>query len=189
MRNILEYFEGLNGYHIFMYIVLSLTLFNSVRGEIKMFVNWITKKPLDDQKDELWRIDVTERINQVEGEIKEVRTGVSEISERLDESINQSIKHDDKLKYQLDDITSLFVDREINSIRSRILDFEARLLEGKPASKEKFDNIFDMYCQYEAILKKYNRKNGQVELAIEMIRNEYMKKWNDKNFAGCSETK
>jgi len=185
--NVFEYFEGKSGYEILMYFIVGLTALNFTVEQLKKFRSWVTKKPLDNQKDELWRNDVTERINEVEGEIKEVKDGVSEISGRLDESIKQSIKHDDKLQIQLNDITSLFVDREINSIRTRILDFEARLLEGKPASKEKFDNIFDMYCQYEAILKKYNRKNGQVELAIEMIRAEYMKRWNDKDFVDCSE--
>ena len=62
--------------------------------------------------------------------------------------------------------------------------FETRLLNGQSASKEKFDNVFDIFEHYEEILTKYNRENGQVKLAMELIEIKYKEMWSKGKFTG-----
>jgi hypothetical protein len=42
-----------------------------------------------------------------------------------------------------------------------------------PVSREAFNRIFKIYNEYEAILEKYEKTNGEVEVSIRIIRDAY----------------
>ena len=68
----------------------------------------------------------------------------------------------------------LTLDLYINSNRNRIIDFASKIAnENVAVSREEFNRIFKTYNDYEAILEKYNKTNGEVDVAICIIKDSY----------------
>lgn len=68
----------------------------------------------------------------------------------------------------------LTLDLYINVNRNRIIDFASKIAnENVAVSREEFNRIFKTYNDYEAILEKYNKTNGEVDVAICIIKDSY----------------
>ena len=85
-----------------------------------------------------------------------------------------SVKELTKFKDTLEVTKELTLDLYININRNRIIDFANQVVnEDIPVSREAFNRIFKVYDEYEEILKKYNKTNGEVEVSIRIIREAY----------------
>lgn len=74
------------------------------------------------------------------------------------------------LKDSLAATNELVLDLYINSNRNRIIDFASKIVkEDAPVSREEFNRIFKTYNEYEEILEKHNKTNGEVDIAIRII--------------------
>lgn len=79
-----------------------------------------------------------------------------------------------KFKESLEVTKELTLDLYININRNRIIDFANQVVnEDMPVSREAFNRIFKIYNEYEAILDKYGKTNGEVEVSIRIIRDAY----------------
>lgn len=79
-----------------------------------------------------------------------------------------------KFKDTLEATKELTLDLYININRNRIIDFAGKVInEDLTVSREEFNRIFKIYAEYEDILEKYNKTNGEVEVSIEIIREAY----------------
>lgn len=79
-----------------------------------------------------------------------------------------------KFKDTLEVTKELTLDLYINVNRNRIIDFANQVVNVDiPVSREAFNRIFKVYDEYEAILEKYNKTNGEVEVSIRIIRDAY----------------
>lgn len=79
-----------------------------------------------------------------------------------------------KFKDTLEVTKELTLDLYININRNRIIDFAGKVInEDITVSREEFNRIFKIYAEYEDILEKYNKTNGEVEVSIEIIREAY----------------
>ena len=68
----------------------------------------------------------------------------------------------------------LTLDLYININRNRIIDFASKIAnENAPVSREEFNRIFKTYHDYENILEKYNKTNGEVDIAMKIIEESY----------------
>ena len=68
----------------------------------------------------------------------------------------------------------LTLDLYINVNRNRIIDFASKIVnENVAVSREEFNRIFKIYNDYEDILKKYNKTNGEVDVAIRIVEEAY----------------
>lgn len=68
----------------------------------------------------------------------------------------------------------LTLDLYININRNRIIDFASKIAnENVSVSREEFNRIFKIHNDYEAILEKHNRTNGEVDIAIRIIEESY----------------
>lgn len=68
----------------------------------------------------------------------------------------------------------LTLDLYINVNRNRIIDFASKIAnEDVMVSREEFNRIFKIYNEYEDILHKYNKTNGEVDIAIRIIKESY----------------
>jgi hypothetical protein len=68
----------------------------------------------------------------------------------------------------------LTLDLYININRNRIIDFASKIANnGVIVSREEFNRIFKTYDDYEAILEKHNKTNGEVDIAISIIKDAY----------------
>ena len=79
-----------------------------------------------------------------------------------------------KFKDALEVTKELTLDLYINVNRNRIIDFAGKVInENAAVSREEFNRVFKIYNEYEAILKKYEKTNGEVDVSIRIIREAY----------------
>ena len=77
----------------------------------------------------------------------------------------------------------LTLDLYININRNRIIDFASKITNEKLAvSREEFNRIFKVHHDYEEILKKYNKTNGEVDIAIRIIEESYKEHMKNRSF-------
>ena len=68
----------------------------------------------------------------------------------------------------------LTLDLYININRNRIIDFASKIAnESVVVSREEFNRIFKTYKEYEEVLEKHNKTNGEVDIAISIIKDSY----------------
>lgn len=69
---------------------------------------------------------------------------------------------------------ALTLDLYINFNRNRIIDFASKVAnENVAVSREEFNRIFKVYNEYEEILQQHNKTNGEVDVAVRIIREAY----------------
>lgn len=66
----------------------------------------------------------------------------------------------------------------MKEIRKNILEFGDSVIAGKKFPKENFDDIFELYDEYETLIEKYHFKNGRVDNTIVLIKNIYLNEFN-----------
>lgn len=77
----------------------------------------------------------------------------------------------------------LTLDLYINVNRNRIIDFASKITnENLIVSREEFNRIFKVYHDYENILEKYNKTNGEVDVAYRIILESYEKHMKNHSF-------
>lgn len=85
-----------------------------------------------------------------------------------------SVKELTTFKDTLEVTKELTLDLYININRNRIIDFANQVVnEDISVSREAFNRIFKVYDEYEEILEKYGKTNGEVEVSIRIIREAY----------------
>lgn len=89
------------------------------------------------------------------------------------EDVRQSTIHDDMIKNELQNLSKMFIDMEIQDIRWNILNFCADLSNGKEFSRECYDYVFKLYDKYEKVLIDNGLTNGLIEQSIAYIREKY----------------
>lgn len=78
------------------------------------------------------------------------------------------------LKDALASTNELVLDLYINVNRNRIIDFAGKIAKDDiPVSREEFNRIFKTHREYEDILEKHNKTNGEVDIAIRIIEESY----------------
>ena len=77
----------------------------------------------------------------------------------------------------------LTLDLYINVNRNRIIDFASKIANEKCAvSREEFNRIFKVYNEYESILEKHGKTNGEVDIAYRIITESYEKHMMNRSF-------
>lgn len=78
------------------------------------------------------------------------------------------------LKDALASNNELTLDLYININRNRIIDFASKIANNTVVvSREEFNRIFKTYSEYEEILEKHDKTNGEVDIAISIIKDSY----------------
>ena len=117
------------------------------------------KKSLDDMNQHY----STDNINMRNEWIKHV----NECLTRYDHTISEIST---KLDKNNSDTLSLLIDNK----RSAIISFASAVIdEEKPVTKEQFNRVFRVYEEYEAMIAANGMTNGEVDIAIRIIRESY----------------
>ena len=95
------------------------------------------------------------------------------LQSKQNEDVRQSIVHDKRIKDDIQKLSKMFIDLEIQDIRWNILNFCSDLSNGKKFSSEYYDYVFKLYDKYEKMLKENDLTNGLVEQSISYIREKY----------------
>lgn len=101
---------------------------------------------------------------------------LSELSRQRDIDVDNSIRHDKAIREDLEKLTSMFIEKEIDDMRWEILDFASAICSSRSFSKEQYDHIFDQHTKYEKILEDNHMENGRVTTSMEVIRESYKDK-------------
>lgn len=113
--------------------------------------------------DDLNRHYSTDNIHMRDEWIKRVNTKL----EQYDISMAEL---DRKLDKNNSDTLSILIDNK----RNAIINFASLVIdENKPVTREQFNRIFKLYQEYEAIIQSNGMKNGEVDIAIRIIREAY----------------
>lgn len=95
------------------------------------------------------------------------------LQSKQNEDVRQSIVHDKRIKDDIQKLSKMFIDLEIQDIRWNILNFCSDLSNGKQFSSEYYDYVFKLYDKYEKMLNENDMTNGLVEQSISYIREKY----------------
>ena len=88
-----------------------------------------------------------------------------------------------ELKDALAANNALTLDLYININRNRIIDFASKIVnENIPVSREEFNRIFKTHREYEDVLAKHNKTNGEVDIAIRIIEESYAEHMKNHSF-------
>lgn len=96
-----------------------------------------------------------------------------EIQKELKDSIKNLIDGQQDRDEKINNLTDMFIDKEIDDYRYKILDFATSLSSGKKYNRESYDHILMLHKKYETVLKEHNMKNGLVDESIKYIQNSY----------------
>lgn len=92
------------------------------------------------------------------------------VNSKFDQYDASMAELDRKLDKNNSDTLSILVDNK----RNAIISFASMVIdETKPVTKEQFNRIFKLYEEYEAIISANGMTNGEVDIAIRIIREAY----------------
>ena len=87
------------------------------------------------------------------------------------------------LKDTLASSNELVLDLYINVNRNRIIDFAGKIAnDNAPVSREEFNRIFKTHSEYEGVLAKHNKTNGEVDIAMRIIEDSYANHMKNHSF-------
>ena len=96
-----------------------------------------------------------------------------EIQKELKDSIKILTDNQQKRDEKINNLTNMFVDKEIDDLRFKILDFASSISSGMKYNRESYDHILKIYGKYEQILEEHNMENGLVEESVKYIQSSY----------------
>lgn len=96
-----------------------------------------------------------------------------EIQKELKDSIKNLVDGQQDRDEKINNLTDMFVDKEIDDLRYKILNFASSISSGKKFNRESYDHILRIYGKYEKILEEHNMENGLVEESIKYIQGSY----------------
>jgi hypothetical protein len=99
-----------------------------------------------------------------------------QIQKELKDSIKNLVDGQQDRDEKINNLTDMFVDKEIDDYRWEIINFATKVSEGKPCNKDSFKHCLRTYEKYEALLEKYGLENGEVEISMQVVNEAYKKK-------------
>lgn len=96
-----------------------------------------------------------------------------QIQKELKDSIKDLVEGQKERDEKINNLTDMFVDKEIDDLRYKILDFASSISSGKKFNRESYDHILRIYAKYESILEEHNMENGLVEESVKYIQSSY----------------
>lgn len=106
---------------------------------------------------------------------------------------NKAVTYDDsiaKISKKIDDIvqalncnTRMTEEMFVQSSRDRIIDFAAKVgNKNAMVSREEFNRIFKVHEKYESFLKEHKLTNGEIDIAMHIIKESYEQHMISHNF-------
>lgn len=98
------------------------------------------------------------------------------LQEKHIEDMKRSDEHDEEMRNDIKKLTDLFIDKQIDDYRWEIIHLADTISSGKTISKECLRHAVSTYEKYEKIITEHGLVNGEVEISIEVIRDNYQQK-------------
>lgn len=89
-------------------------------------------------------------------------------------TIRDDLENNQKvLQDGINELKMLLINKEIDDIRTTILDFSNAVMNGRNYNKEQYEHIIDLYDKYEKILDQNGMTNGRVTASMEFVLKNY----------------
>ena len=98
------------------------------------------------------------------------------LQQKHEDSVTQSIRHDDIIRNDLKKLTDMFIEKQIEDYRWDIINFATRVAAGQPCNKDSYKHCLRTYERYEKLLEENELENGEVEISMEIINESYKEK-------------
>jgi hypothetical protein len=99
---------------------------------------------------------------------------------------NQATIYDssfDKVEKKIDKIDGVILSLLIDIKRDTIINFASKVIDEKyPVTREQYNRVFKLYEEYEEIIKENRMTNGEVDIAIRIIRDSYKTHMKNRTF-------
>jgi len=102
-----------------------------------------------------------------------------ELQEHHKKDIERSDRRDEEISGDIKNLTTLFVEKQINDYRWEIINLADKISNGKVVSKECYKHAISTYERYEKIIEQQGLMNGEVEISIQIINDSYKQKLKD----------
>lgn len=183
------YLEYLNMPAKVGFAIILLFLITQVIGEILEFTGKVVPEYIKIRKyfarkkqEKLQYHETLKKVQELLDDVNEHYScdNITKRNEWMEWVNNRAIVYDEavleltSLKDALFANNELTLDLYININRNRIIDFASKIAnEDVVVSREEFNRIFKIYNEYEDILHKHNKTNGEVDIAIRIIKESY----------------
>lgn len=117
-----------------------------------------------------------ETIENLLNKINEHSAKIQAIENRAQHNVQMFLEHEQNAIGKIENLTKMFVDKEIDDYRWEIINFATRITDKKPCNKESYRHCIRTYEKYEKLLEEHNLKNGEVDISMEIINDSYEKK-------------
>ena len=96
------------------------------------------------------------------------------------QKVNDSLDNDSNSINELSEyVKELYVDNK----RNMIIDFASNVVDsGKHFTREQFNRIFKVYKEYEEFINRHDMTNGEIDVAIRIIKEAYEKRMREHAF-------
>ncbi len=164
MEIITEFFkQDLSSLIIGLFVILySIIVIYEIVGKFSKMVGkpvgWIRNK----ENDHILLLQTVERVETLQKE--------------QNESVKQSIRHDETIRNDLKKLTDIFVDKQINDYRWEIINFSNKVANNENCNKDSYKHCLSTYEKYERLLEENDMENGEVEISIEIVNESYKNK-------------
>lgn len=102
--------------------------------------------------------------------------GLVELQKKHEEDMRRSDLRDAEIHNDIKNLTSMFVEKEIDDMRWEINNFANKIADGKRCNKDSYQHCLKTYQKYERILDNNGLENGEVEISMELINDSYKEK-------------
>lgn len=185
----LNYIEYLNMPTKIGIILVGILLFSQVIGELLELKGKIVPEYMKIRK---YFARKKKEQKEIADTLKEVKQLLSDVNKHYsDDNIakrnswmqwvdNKSIEYDNygvgiaELKKKMDKNNEIILSLLIDSKRNTIINFASCVIdENSSVTREQFKRIFKIYEEYEEIIEENELTNGEVDIAIRIIRESY----------------
>lgn len=190
----INYIEYLNLPTAIAIIVVALLVITQVVGEILEFKGKVVPEVMKFRKYFARKKQERETLQQVPTILSEVKKSLNEVNQHYSkdnitmrdnwiESVNAQLDHikeiDKKLDKNNQDILSLLIDNK----RDAIIGFaQVAADEKKLVTREQFNRVFKLHKEYEEMINANGLTNGEVDIAIRVIREAYEQHMKNRTF-------
>lgn len=116
----------------------------------------------------------------LEQRLSDMEQKIADFEQSQHDYHGQSITIRDKLEDNqkvlqdgINELKMLLINKEIDDIRTTILDFSNAIMNGRNYNKEQYEHIIDLYDKYEKILEQNGMTNGRVTASMEFVLKNY----------------
>lgn len=132
-----------------------LSLLEKVSGKLGIELRFLRKK----QEDHELLLSTADKLEQA--------------TRKHNREIRELNEHNLQIEANLEKLTKMFVDKNINDMRWEIINTAEKISNHHIISEEAYHHAFHTYDEYEKIIKENGLINSEIDISIEIIKQSY----------------